>query len=436
MKSSGLWTKIVRILSTELVRNTAIYTSAEVLNKAIPFLLLPILTRYLTPSDYGVVATFTAFVSILAVFVGLGAHGAVTVNFFKLEAVELQKYIAGVLLILLISGAATLVLLMLVKGLIVTRLSITTLWIVVGVLLAACQFITSINLVLWQVEERSAYYVTYQIAQTAFTLILTLILVVQYRLGWFGQLTGITLATVVFAIMSFGFIWKRGYLRFEFSRPYIKDALDFSVPLIPHSLSTWLNTGVDRFLLASMVGMAATGVYAVGYQVGFVIGVLAASVNRAWMPFLFNKLKGIDQAGKIKLVKAIYLYCGGLLALSIGLGVSSPWLAGLFLGKDYSSASRLVIWIAVGYAFDGMYYMVVNQIFFMKRTKFLAAITFMGGILHVLLSYVLIRSNGIVGAGWSTAISFLVSLIMVWFLSAKVFPLPWLFWRQQAVTSA
>jgi O-antigen/teichoic acid export membrane protein len=308
--------------------------------------------------------------------------------------------------------------------------------VVIGVLLAFCQFITIINLILWQVEGRSTSYVAYQIAQTALSFILTLILVVQFRLGWFGQLAGITLATMLFAIMSFGFIWKRGYLRFEFSRPYIKDALDFSVPLIPHSLSTWFHTGVDRFLLASMVGMAATGLYAVGYQVGFVIGVLAASVNRAWMPFLFNKLNGIDHAGKIKLVKAIYVYCAGILALSIGLGVSSPWLVGLFLGKDYSSASRLVIWIAVGYAFDGMYYMVVNQIFFMKRTKFLAAITFIGGVLHVVLSYILIRSNGVVGAGWSTAISFLVSLIMVWFLSAKVYPLPWLFWRQQqAVTS-
>ena len=250
-------------------------------------------------------------------------------------------------------------------------------------------------------------------------------------MGWFGQLTGITLATVWFAMLSFGFIWRRGYLRFEFSRSYIKDALNFSIPLIPHSLSTWLHVGVDRFLLASMVGMAATGLFAVGYQVGFVIGVLAASVNRAWMPFLFNRLDGIDLAGKIRLVKAIYIYCLGILGLSLGVGLVSPWLAGLFLGKDYSSASRFVIWIAVGYAFDGMYYMLVGQIFFMKRTKYLAAVTFTAGLLHVGLSYFLIKLNGAIGAAQATAISFLIALVMVWVLSAKIYPLPWLFWRQE-----
>ena len=436
MKSNGLWTKIVRILSTKLVQNTAIYTGAEVINKAIPFLLLPIVTRYLKPSDYGVVATFTACVGILAVFVGLGTHGAVTVSFFKLHSSEMSKYIANVLLILLISGLGTLAVLMTFRHAIAERFSITGLLLLMGVVLAASQFITSINLILWQVEQQSLFYVLYQILQTALNATLTLLLVVKFRMGWFGQITATTVAVVSFALLSLGFIWRRGYLRFEFSRSYAKDALDFSIPLLPHELSTWLRVGVDRFLLASLVGMAATGVYAVGYQVGFVIGVLSASVNRAWMPFIFSRLNGIDLAGKVKLVKAIYAYCLGILSLSVVLGLVSPWLAEILFGKAYGSASRFVIWIAVGYAFDGMYLMVVTQIYYMKRTKYLGAIMFAGGLLHVTLSYFLIKSNGAIGAAQATCVSFLVSLVMVWTLSACVYPLPWLFWRQQPATGA
>jgi len=428
---NSLWAFIVGLTKTKLVQNAAIYTGAEVLNKAIPFVLLPVMTRYLTPADYGVVATFTAFVSILGVFVGLGAHGAVTVNFFRLHSNEISKYIANVLLILLISGGVVLFLLFVLQDLIVTKLSITSAWIFMGLLLAAGQFITSINLILWQMEERATAYAVYQIAQTALNVIVTLILVAGFRLGWFGRLAGIATATVLFAVMSLGFIFWRGYVKFEVNGSYIRDALNFSVPLIPHDLSGWLRTGVDRFLLASILGMSATGLYAVGYQVGFVIGVVAAAVNLAWRAFLFNKLIHIGETGKIKLVKAIYGYCAVILFLSVTLGVVSPWLVKVFLGKNFKSASGFVLWIALGYAFDGMYYMVVNQVFFMKKTKWLAPITFSSGILHVILSYTLIKLNGPIGAAQATALSFLISLIMVWILSARVYPLPWLFWRQE-----
>jgi len=139
----------------------------------------------------------------------------------------------------------------------------------------------------------------------------------------------------------------------------------------------------------------------------------------------------MDQAGKIKLVKAIYVYSVGILVLSILLGVASPWMVRHFLAKDFSAASRFVLWIALGYAFDGMYLMVVNQVLFAKKTKHLAAITFGTGLFHVVLSYLLIRAHGAIGAAQATAVSFLAGLIMVWILSARVFPLPWLFWRQE-----
>jgi O-antigen/teichoic acid export membrane protein len=422
---------IVRLVRTRLAQNAAIYTGAEVLNKSIPFLLLPVMTRYLTPADYGVVATFTAFITVLRIFVGLGTHGAVTVNFFQLPRTAIETYIGNVFFILVASGGVSFILLLVMKNFIATKLSITSTWIFIGLFLAACQFLTSINLILWQLESRPALYGLYQIAQTALTVIVTLILVVDFRLGWFGQLIGITVGTVFFAIISCGLILWRGYVRFEFNWPYIKDALNFSVPLIPHDLSGWFRVGVDRFLLASILGMSATGLYAVGYQVGLTIGVLATAINLAWRAFIFEKLASIDDAGKIKLVKTIYGYCIGIVSLSLILGLLSPWLVKTFLGTQYGSASGLVMWIALGYAFDGIYYMVVNQIFFVKKTKILASITFAAGLLHVAMSYTLIKLNGPQGAAEATTLSFLISLIMVWILSAKVYPLPWLFWRQR-----
>ena len=71
------------IFNHKLFKNTFIYTGTNVINKAIPFFLLPIMTRYLTPIDYGIVATFNVLLAVMVVFVGLSMHGAINVNFLN-----------------------------------------------------------------------------------------------------------------------------------------------------------------------------------------------------------------------------------------------------------------------------------------------------------------------------------------------------------------
>ncbi|WP_369412260.1 oligosaccharide flippase family protein [Geotalea toluenoxydans] len=65
---------ISRILSSSLFRASGIYTISAVINSSIPFLMMPILTRFLTPTDYGIVSMFTVLVGIVSPFVGLNIH--------------------------------------------------------------------------------------------------------------------------------------------------------------------------------------------------------------------------------------------------------------------------------------------------------------------------------------------------------------------------
>ena len=90
------------IFNHKLFKNTFIYAGSSAINQAIPFFLLPIMTRYLTPTDYGIVATFNVLLAVMGVFVGLSMNGAVSVNFFKLNRDELKKYIGNVFFILFV----------------------------------------------------------------------------------------------------------------------------------------------------------------------------------------------------------------------------------------------------------------------------------------------------------------------------------------------
>lgn len=71
-------------------------------------------------------------------------------------------------------------------------------------------------------------------------------------------------------------------------------------------------------------------------------------------------------------------------------------------------------------------FMVVNYIFYVKKTYILAWITFLSAAINIVLNYFLIRANGAIGAAQATAITFFVSFILTWILSAKVYNMPWL----------
>jgi O-antigen/teichoic acid export membrane protein len=413
------------VSNKKLFKNAFIYTLTEVINKAVPFLLLPIMTSYLSPEDYGRVATYGAFTAIVAVFVHLSMMGAINVNYFKISKEQLKIYIANTLIIVSISSILAFLVILVFDDKLSALLDIPLIWLFVGVTVTAAQFLTILNLGLWQVEQRPRKFGTYQIVQMLTSTTLVLVLVVGFEMGWEGSLIGQAIATILFSLISFGFIYKRGYLLFNVNKTDIKDALRFGVPLIPHALSGWFRTGVDRVLLTMFIGTSATGLYSVGYQFGMIVGIIAAAFNQAYSPFLYKKLATIDKFGKKRLVKFTYLYFIGILMFAGLLSVIIPYIIHNFLNEKYHSSSEIVSWVLYGYAFQGMYLMVVNYVFHEKRTYALSVITFSTGLVHVGLSYYLIKLNGIIGAAQATTISFFIMFVLVWVLSSRIYSMPW-----------
>jgi O-antigen/teichoic acid export membrane protein len=181
----------------------------------------------------------------------------------------------------------------------------------------------------------------------------------------------------------------------------------------------------DRLFIANMIGLPATGVYTVGYQVGSIINLLAMSFNNAYVPWLYQRLKNNSNSTKIKIVKFTYLYFFAIITLAILLAFLAPPILKILLGKSFNESSIYVSWIAMGYAFNGMYLMVVNYIFYSEKTKILAYITFSAALINILLNYLFIKAFGAIGAAQATTIVFAIKFFLVWFFSSKVQPMPW-----------
>jgi len=387
------------------------------------------MTRYLTPNDYGIVATFSVLLAVITVFVGLNLQGAINVNFFKLNKEELKKYIGNAVFILLNSF----ILVYIISYILKSSLSIFTKfpekWIPSIAIIALFQFFYTLNISLWKVEQKPLPYSLFQISRTILNVSLSVVFVVLLCWGWQGRILGIIITSVIFGLLSIVIIYKREYIKFSFNKKYIKDALFFGIPLIPHALGGWIITSIDRIFINSMVGVAATGLYSVGYSVGMIIGLLAQSFHLAWSPFLFEKLKENNYSTKVKIVKFTYLYNIGIILLALCLSFIAPYFLKFFVSKNFYFAYKYVLWIALGYAFQGMYLMVVIYIFYIKKTYILAWVTFASAGMNIVLNYFFIKANGAIGAAQATTITFFVKFIIVWILSAKVYKMPWNLWR-------
>lgn len=179
----------------------------------------------------------------------------------------------------------------------------------------------------------------------------------------------------------------------------------------------------DRIFITNMVDISETGMYAVGYQFAMVINMLCGSFNQAWVPWLYAKLK--DGRDEVTIVKITYIYFVMVVIFALGLTWIAPLVMRFYVGESFSGAHRFVLWIAIGYAFNGMYKMLTTYIFFVQKTYILAWITFFTAIVNVAANYLFINYEGAIGAAKATALSFFISFVLTWILAAKVYKMPW-----------
>lgn len=390
-----------------------------------PFLLLPILTRYLDPSEYGIVAMFLFVVVLIEPFVALGLNGALSVKYFD-RSVDLGAFLGTGFGVVIIAAVVALAVLLGAGPLVVDVTQVPLSWILIAVLVVVARTVVSAGLELLRVQERAAAYGLILNAQSLALVALAIIMVVTLSLGWPGRVAAEVIAWSVFAVAALVFLVRSGSLRVTFEARHARDLLLFGLPLIPHTLGAVVMVQAERGIITNVVGLDATGQYTVAYQLGAVVQLAAAAFNSAYAPWLFRNLSDPDGLPRRDLVRLTYGIGAGLIVLAVLVAVAMPTLAGVLLGAEYAAAGAFIGWLAVGFLFSGLYYLVTNYIFFAQRTAWLALITISVAIGHVVLTYVLVVAQGAIGAAQAMAVSYGVSFVLTWIVSAMVFPMPWL----------
>lgn len=409
----------------KFLRSLSIYTATSVLNSAIPFLLLPILTRCLSPADYGILSVVNTIVSFTFSLTVIGIGTAIYIEYFKLTREDLQVYVSSVMIVPVVCTLLNLIVFGAVSRILESQFGVPRLWGAAIPLLVILQVVPYIVCLLYQVREEAAGYGKFQIAMTLLNFCFSALLVLGLGLGWRGRVLGMYLTYLIFSLVGIAVLVRGGYIVRRFNRGYVRGALLIGAPLIPHELGTTIINMSDRLFISNMVSLEAVGLYSLGYQIGMVVYMVCSSFNQAWAPYLFRNLHDANNDIKLSLVRKTYIVAVAFMLIILIFYLCVPIVYHFFIHDKFSLSRQFAYWTAIGYGFYGLYILVVNYIYFAKKTHILTGLTMFSALVNLVLNYLLVIRFGAIGAAYATVVSFGLSFVLAWWLSNKVCPMPW-----------
>lgn len=169
----------------------------------------------------------------------------------------------------------------------------------------------------------------------------------------------------------------------------------------------------------------------VGLQLGQAMQLLADSFNKVYAPWIMGNLSD-NNLNKKKLVINSYLAMAAFILIGMVWAFVAILALPLLVGEKFLEAKTVIIYMCLGHACTALYYIVTNYIFYSEKTKYLAILTFLSALLNIPTTYFLVRSYGIEGAAFAFLIIQFLFFISTWFLSNKVYPMPWLFFLRSS----
>lgn len=410
----------------KLVKQSAIYLVTEIFKRGMAFLLLPVLTRYMQPEEYGTLSLFTAYIGFATPIVVMSMPLHISRNFFKIDQDQIAEIVLNLNVCLLINTLIALLLITMIGASPYQLFDLKTPWMHVVIAVVAVDALMQFNLIILRNKGQAIGFGVFQAVRIVIDLTVSLALVIAFSMSWQGRVVGVLCGAVTMGFFSLWFLWKKGYVSGQIKRVRIADIYKLSTPMIPHLFAGMMITFSGRFFLDTMEGRAAVGLFAVGYTFASIIASLDQAFILAFSPWLYKSMVDPNPHLKSRMVRYTYFYFAGITAVAIVLGLLGPWLLGMVTTTAYTGANPYIFWISIGFAFQAMYKAITPYFINEGRTSILAGLTVVTAAFCLVFNYSFIRSFGPVGAAYAVALSMFLKLLLVFWYSNRVYPMPWL----------
>ncbi|MFZ4856691.1 MAG: oligosaccharide flippase family protein [Desulfuromonadaceae bacterium] len=237
--------------------------------------------------------------------------------------------------------------------------------------------------------------------------------------------TGMVLAIFVFQILSsiqmYTKIYSNIIYSFHIDTVILKQLLKMSLPLLPVFFFSWIVQSSDSYFLAYFSGSEAVGKYSVIYGISGVILSITFALNFFWFP-MSGRLWMENRNQYMKVFTVVFAGMLTVLLASVCLfELNSNILLTTFVRRtSYHDAYIIMGTIAFAFSMQVMITLLTAPLYSNRNTKAIFSAYLVGGIINTILNVILIPKTGIVGAAVSTAVAYLVIVIVMGILNYRL----------------
>lgn len=386
----------------KLVKNTVILAIGTFFPKFAVFITLPILTGYLTKTEYGTYDLILTLVTLLLPAATLQIQ--VAAFRFLIEERDNKKDTKSIITNIFVFIIPTsLIVLVALYFLLYSQDSILRIEICVYFLLdilsgAARQVARGLG-------KNSLYTISAFISAVSQIVFIFLFVWVT---GW--GLNGAVLALCIGEFGSFAYLFFKVKLFKYFdirllSKKRLKSLLSYSWPMVPNSLSMWVMRVSDRLVITAVMGVAANAVYAVAYKIPSILNLAHNTFNMAWQESSSLASKDTDANSYFsKIFRDLYDISTGMLSALIGI---TPILFAVLIRGDYSDSYNQIIVLYMAIYFCALSSFWGGLYVAYQKTKSVGLTAVIAAVINLVVDIALIKWIGLYAASLSTLVSYL-----------------------------
>lgn len=386
--------------------NAAIwYIITNFISKALLYICTPLYTRILTTSEYGEYGNFLSWQSILVALLTFDLSAAVGIAYYDYEDKKFDGFVNTIVVFSYLIPGLFCTIIFLFEDFFSGVFTIRKEYL--AILLVFITFNNTLNIFQTEQRVRLKYKLSAILTLIAsiLTIATTLLFVFTFRDKLKGVLMGGVIVNVIVSFILAIVIWKRCH---DIKWEYAKYALILAVPLIPHVLAGTILGSSDKVMITKYCGDEYTALYNLAYTISMIITMIAASINKAWTPWFYDRLK----YNKKEYIKKISNIIVAVIAIgSLLICVLAPEILLIIGGRPYVVAAPIMPPIIMACLINCVSTFYINIEFYNKKTAGISIATVISASLNVALNYFFIRKFGYMAAAYTTLASSAITLL-------------------------
>ena len=409
-----------------LINQTAIYGLSSIIGRLLNYLLVPLYTRYFTPSEYGVVTEMYAYVAFLVIILTYGMETA----FFRFsQKSNTKKTVYSTTLISIIITSIFFIIITLFYS------NNISYWIGYEnnieyiqwfAIIVALDAVSAIPFAYLRSKNKALKFATIRLINIFINIGLNLYFVIYKGFGVEYIFIANLISSSIMLFLLIPTILKSNW---KFDKSLWKKMIFYAIPLLIAGFAGIINETLDRVLLKHLLVNTQNSLYEIGlygafYKLSIIMILFIQTFRYAAEPFFFSQEKEENAKKNYAIVMKYFVIVTAVIFLTVT--VFYDLIKG-FLGSQFHDERGFVVvsLLLLANMFLGIYYNLSIWYKLTEKTIYGAYISIFGALITVLLNFILIPKIGILGSAWATLACYFNMALVSYFLGEKHFPIPY-----------